>query len=220
MVLVAIHGNLLNFYLVSHKEKRCKGIARFLQVHITLKVTLCCARHIWCKHRDKPLFSWHPASAQHGQNEQKKNKNKTQMYGKTLSVRLWRHRDEWATWTWPILEKEASWLFVQVFMLLTFRSQDSFRKKYTVQYIIYWPFWKEMTGKSQKTSTFYPYCTINDLTCYYLTHTHTQKMWKSNILKWKMVAAHWKKSCEQMGDATVPHCGCYKYKGTLRQKNP
>lgn len=38
-----------------------------------------------------------------------------------------------------------------------------------IQYIIYWPFWKEMTGKSQKTATLYPFCTLNDLTCFYLT---------------------------------------------------
>lgn len=50
---------------------RCKGIARCLQIHATLKVTLCCAHKLWCKHRDKPWFSWHPAAADHWQNEQK-----------------------------------------------------------------------------------------------------------------------------------------------------
>lgn len=42
-----------------------------LKVHGTLKVTLCCAHNTRCKHSDKPWFSWHPAAAEHGQNEQK-----------------------------------------------------------------------------------------------------------------------------------------------------
>lgn len=50
--------------------QRCKGTARCLEKHST-QVTLCCAHGMCCKHRDKPWFSWHPAAAEHGQNEQK-----------------------------------------------------------------------------------------------------------------------------------------------------
>ncbi|MED6270993.1 hypothetical protein CHARACLAT_015892 [Characodon lateralis] len=41
------------------------------KIHSTRKVTLCCAHSTRCKHRDKPWFSWHPAAAEHEQNEQK-----------------------------------------------------------------------------------------------------------------------------------------------------
>lgn len=50
--------------------QRCKGTARCLEKHST-QVTLCCAHGMCCKHRDKPWFSWRPAAAEHGQNEQK-----------------------------------------------------------------------------------------------------------------------------------------------------
>lgn len=51
-----------------------KGLPGVWKIHSTLQVTLCCAHNTCCKHRDKPWFSWHPAAAEHGQNEQKQNK--------------------------------------------------------------------------------------------------------------------------------------------------
>lgn len=70
---------IIHFLLEGSQERRlqwCKGTARCLKIHGT-QVTLCCAHNVCCKHRDKPWFSGHPAAAEHGQNEQKK-----QMYGK------------------------------------------------------------------------------------------------------------------------------------------
>lgn len=68
----------------SEAERRRSNGAKGLPgvIHGT-QVTLCCAHKVCCKHRDKPWFSWHPAAAEHGQNEQKK-----QMCGETQCQRV------------------------------------------------------------------------------------------------------------------------------------
>lgn len=70
-------GELLEIFHVHRRfirERRlygAKGLSGVWKYTPHWKVTLCCARNKWCKHRDKPWFSWHPAAAEHGQNEQK-----------------------------------------------------------------------------------------------------------------------------------------------------
>lgn len=66
-----------------------KGLPGVWKIHGTLQVTLCCAHNTCCKHRDKPWFSWHPAAAEHGQNEQKQNKCMVKTEHQSMMQQRW-----------------------------------------------------------------------------------------------------------------------------------
>lgn len=61
-----------------------------------------------CKHRDKPWFSWRPAAAEHGQNEQKNKRMVKQ------GVRAWANRKGWSTQSSHTVKMRSGRQFVQL----------------------------------------------------------------------------------------------------------